>query len=336
MKGNIVEYKVLVNNGPEKNSCHSYKFNYSNVKDIRMNISEGELSVELQMKTKKNADEIFTERNNCFSEALKKGMLFHLILYSKPLPTGNIRIFIDGEEEHDWNTAKSPVVYSLISKELKHGFPAEWQNADKVFEHFLKNTTSAPGNLTASVYALLYSKAKDNETERFQYLWMAMNGLYNHLAEEYKRHYPQNDKDKINSDLDKIVLLEKAENWGTDSITGNKRDKMAKVIENVLREHDFERSEIDELLKEELKSFQRAGKQKGIEFDGYLKLWYPYYLRCNMFHASKPIPMFSLEEEDEVRQLRFVNDKLEDYLDQNLLQYFSDAYCEEKLDNRDR
>ncbi len=48
-----MEYKILVNGRPKKDSCHTYKFNYGNVKDIRLSISEGKLSVELQMKTKK-------------------------------------------------------------------------------------------------------------------------------------------------------------------------------------------------------------------------------------------------------------------------------------------
>ncbi len=341
-----MEYKILVNGRPIKADCHVYSFNYGKVKDIRLTISEGKLSIELQMKAKKRADEIFTERNNCFSEALKKGMLFHLILYPKPLPTNNIRIFIDNGEATDWNPEKSPVIYSLISEGLKRRMPDEWKSADAVFEYFLKNHKTDQDSLAASLYAFLYSKAKDSETERFQYLWMSMNGLYTHLAalKCSDRKPPDNNPP---SEREKIQVLEEAEGWGTGYVTSTSNPKknekeshlaeMAHMIEDVLKEPNFERSDIEELIWNEfiLKSFKPNNSDnetdQKINLEGYLNLWYPYYLRCKIFHANKPVPLFSLAKEVEIRRLKFVNDRLESYLDHNLWKYFDEEYCEQKI-----
>ncbi len=344
-----MEYKILVNGepAPEEETCHTYEFNYSSVHNIRLTISEGKLSVKLQlnMKKKKKAEEIFTEKNNYFSEALKKGMLFHLILYSESLPTKNVRIFIDEEEIKDWKPEESPVIYSLISGKLQRSMSDEWQSADAVFEYFLKNHKTDQNTLAASVYALLYSKAKDNETERFQYLWMAMNGLYTHLA-------GLKCPGKNLVDREKIRLLEEEEGWGNGAVTKYKPPKkkdsdeekadeektdeyrVVRKIEGVLREPNFERSDIEELVWNELKAFEPADKNeknKEIKLAGYLKLWYPYYLRCKMFHADKPIPMFSLAKEVEIRRLKFVNDRLEDYLDHNLCKYFNEGSCKQEI-----
>ncbi len=239
-------------------------------------------------------------------------MLFHLILYSKSLPADNVRIFIDKEEIKDWKPEKSPVIYSLISGKLKRSMSDEWQSvdADAVFEYFLKNHKTDQNTLAASVYALLYSKAKNNETERFQYLWMAMNGLYTYLATLIYPNIKPSDK-QFPGESEKIQLLEKIENWGTGYVTSTYNQKhnekeshlaeMAHMIEDVLKEANFERPDIEELIWNEFKTSQtfkpnnsNDEEDKEIKLEGYLNLWYPYYLRCKMFHANKPIPMFSL------------------------------------------
>ncbi len=320
-----MEYTILVNGRPKKTGCHVYKFNYGSVKDIKLSISEGKFSVELQMKVKKSADEIFTDKNNCFSEAMKKGMLFHILLYSKALSTDDIKILIDGEEELGWNPEKSPIIYSLVTGKLVRGFPAEWQEKGKVFVYFLETHKSGQSSLAASLYALLYSKAKDSETERFQYLWMSMNGLYNHLSALV---LSGND---LFIEKKKIQILEEIEDWGTGTVSREENKEVARAIGRILKKPNFERPDLEELLKAEFKTVHPKDERDGINLNGYLNLWYPYYLRCNMFHASQPIALFSLDKEIEIRRLNFINNRLEDYLDHNLLKYFDDEYCKLKI-----
>ncbi len=322
-----MKYKITVNGEPDKLDHYIYEFNYSSVKDIKLTLSEGKLSIELQMKTKKKADELFTDRNNYSSEALKKGLLFHLLFYSKPLYTDDIRIYIDKKEASGWNPEKSPIIYSLITKDLIPALSEEWQDADAVFEYFLKNHKINQRDLASPLYAFLYSKTKENETERFMYLWMAMNGLYNYLATK-----KPSDK-SLGNERGRIRLLQKVEDWGTGYITQEEGSDLALKINHILKGSNIGNPDIEKLLEEELDTFHPKTEGAEIKLDGYLNLWYPYYLRCNLFHAGQPIALFALAKEIEIRRLEFINKRLDAYLDQNLWKYFDEGYCSEKIDS---
>ncbi len=319
-----MKYKITVNEEPKKMS-HIYEFDYGKIKHITLRLAKGRLSVELETKAKKSADQFFTDKNNYFSEALKKGMLFHLLLYSTPLPTHNIRIFINDKELSDWNPGKSPVIYSLISKKLEPKLSKEWQEADTVFQYFCKNHKTQQKDLAASLYALLYSKTRESATERFMYLWVSMNGLYNHLA---KLKDPS-----IDSESEKIKILGNSEGWGTGFVPRKKKEKLCGLIDSAFINFGFATDIFYDKLKTALLNFPPDGHPYKITLDGYLNLWYPYYLRCNMFHAGKPIALFAMADEFEIKRLEFINKRLDSYLDNNLWKYFDENYCKEKIDN---
>ncbi len=320
-----MKYRIIVNGEPRKDSPNIYEFDYGSVRHIKLKLSMRKLSIELQMKSEKSVDEFFTEKNNCFSESLKKGMLFHLLLYSKPLPTNNIRIYIDDKEVPFLYSVKSPVIYSLILEDLKYPMSSEWKDAYPVFRYFCQNHKSYQKDLAASLYALLYSKSKDNYTERFLYLWISMNGLYNHLAKMKNS--------KIRRENEKITVLEKVEEWGTGCIIRKDLGELAYIVENAFTTYGFGTEKFYEVLRMELLKFPPDKPAYDIILDGYLNLWYPYYLRCNLFHANRPIALFALANEFEIRRLEFVNERLDSYLSHNLWKYFDEDYCKEKIDN---
>lgn len=62
------------------------------------------------------------------------------------------------------------------------------------------------------------------------------------------------------------------------------------------------------------------------EFDmtpyGLLVLDYAYYLRCNYFHAGKPLPLFNFESDVELKSLNIINELLKEFLDDNITKVF--------------
>ncbi len=339
----------------EHNNVFPFTFRYGTIKQpIKLSLRYGELSAEIHLSGQKQPDQIFTEKNNCFSEALKKGMLFHLLIYSEPLSAKDTSVTIDGKkaDPKEWKAGTdSPVINSIIIDKLNPALSLNWRRADKVYKYFLENPKSKQDELAASLYAFLCSRSKKNESERFFYLWMSMNGLYNFLAGKYKEKLKKkiqeekgiSDKEAdkelknipLGSDNNKILLLEKAELWGKDLVTRNERPDLADKMESILKEGGYENANVEELLKEGLSL--KSGKKepevsKDIKKEAYLNLWYPYYLRCNLFHANQPLPLFSMEKEVEIRRLRFFNARLNNYLDQHLWQYFNEDHYDKKLD----
>ena len=49
---------------------------------------------------------------------------------------------------------------------------------------------------------------------------------------------------------------------------------------------------------------------------------FSYYLRCKLFHANRPVELFSFSDDLEIKVLRIVNGLLEEFLDANLIRIF--------------
>ena len=75
----------------------------------------------------------------------------------------------------------------------------------------------------------------------------------------------------------------------------------------------------------------KNGNSIDITAYGYLLGFFSYYFRCNIIHASKPVPLFSYVSEYELRCLRIINDLLEDFLDANLHKFFLESYADGSL-----
>ena len=121
------------------------------------------------------------------------------------------------------------------------------------------------------------------------------------------------------------VFLQKY-NLGTTVLKGYERNKVCepatfellKIPEPVTAENleDDQHKSFSDFVRRKVAEY---GKK---DFDvtpyGFLLTDYPYYLRCTLFHAERPIELFSFESDWELKSLRIVNFLLEEFLDQNL------------------
>lgn len=64
---------------------------------------------------------------------------------------------------------------------------------------------------------------------------------------------------------------------------------------------------------------------------GFVMMELGYQLRCQLFHANKPLPLFSFADERELVFLKIVSDLLEEYLDQELYRLFDPKYVTERI-----
>ena len=176
----------------------------------------------------------------------------------------------------------------------------------------------------AALYAYLYSKTKKNETERFSYLWMAMNGFYAAISPEIKR----------DDRLQMRALLRKL-NLGSENLTSGSRDyPCKKAMIRLLEESEpITRKNIENDAENSFSRYLRTvvlRKRDETLLDltpyGFLITDFPYYLRCKLFHANKPIELFSFIDDMELKSLRIANGLLEEFLDDNLHKLFTGEF----------
>lgn len=329
-------YELIINK--ELKKYREYAFNFGQTKDITISVAKSSLKISVTMGTAKQPEEIISSRNYLFSDAIKKAMLLHLIQYSENLPIKTLQVRINGEEKQFTYDKGRPPVYSLTPGQLLRKFPESWQN-DALFKNILDQTKSSHGPLMASLYALICSKSKHYETERFVYLWMSMNGLYSHLTELAKPFVPP-DKTLGDSEKAKIERFLRINQLGRETPSRGDSVFIAQKVIAALRRYNAPlqpeifkepacqsniRGQIEELIMSE------TGRKYDIEAGAYLMMGLGYHFRCNMIHSNKPLPLFSYADEDQLSYLRTVSNLLEEYLDNHLYRLFDEGYVDTQI-----
>lgn len=80
-----------------------------------------------------------------------------------------------------------------------------------------------------------------------------------------------------------------------------------------------------ELLSLKINSFtDRDGSRRyeRLTLHGYLLFCLPYYLRCQLLHGEKPLPLFVYKTDERVWVLPILSDLIEGFLDENLWKLF--------------
>ncbi|MBQ8514041.1 MAG: hypothetical protein IJ496_01405 [Ruminococcus sp.] len=343
------EYEVRINTLPKKHS--TYQYNYGHTKGIEISIGKDAAVIRAAMTAKYEARGLVCPENKTFSDALKKALLLHLILFSKNMEMKKMIVCADDTEEEIpvGDGEKNPLIYSLAARTLKKPFPAAWNN--KAFiEKILSLTKSGYDSRVASLFALICAKGKLQETERFIYLWMAMNGVYSYFRvlmnteENVKRN---GGREIAKWEWKQIRALKLLYNLGLDMVE-SKRDKkiISQDVVSVLRKWDGEPITEESLengrhqalaneIRDKLWAREPDSREKrhALEMSayGYLLLELTYYYRCNVVHAEKPVTLFYYENEHELTSLRIMNQIMEDFLDAHLYQWFDQAYIDNTL-----
>lgn len=328
-------YEIIINKPSKKYREIVYDYSATKGKGIKLQISNNAIRIIANLSTLYENDNIVVSTNHIFSDAIKKALLLHLLVYSKNIRIKSMHIAIDGENSdivipHD---AVSPPVYALVIGELEHKVPKAWTDST-VLNTLVSRTKSNQDSRWAAIFAALCAKNKSFEIERFIYLWMSFNGMYSYFSSRINPLRPLTKKGRKQplSEKDELTWMMKLYNIGVETISKNDSKRIANEVIAVLRKYDISSirsaDDISENLKQEIENqlYKEDGKRYNITSYGYLLVSFAYYFRCNVFHADKPLPLFCYEDEIELKCLHLINTLLEEFIDYNLYKLFDDSY----------
>lgn len=319
-----------------ENPVFSYEYTFNRTKNISLKINKNQSCVSYKIKTIPSLDK--TVKTALFYDAITKVFLLHLILFSETIDLEKVQIKI-GKEARILPEENEQIFHSLVNNKLLRVFSDDWKNSF-FMEKLLNTSKSNYDSRFSSLFAFIISKSKKYEIERFQNLWIAMNGLYsfyaNQIAKEILDIRNKNGKLCSFSENKQLLLFQffiesKAE--PIDFITKDNRDSIGKEFTEILNSFDYDDTISKEiLLSEKYKKLREKIREKLSEKEinlfeyTYLTIHYAYYLRCNFFHANKPLPLIYFNQKHEWKVLQFINGLIEEFLDSNLYKFFTEDF----------
>ncbi len=321
------QYKLIINKEVQRGKKHEYS--YGSTKSIRVQLCSERAVISFSQGVIRNSEEIINGNDKLCSDAIKKALLLHLLYYAKPLKIGRILFSVDGETKELYNskTNGESVLYSMITCPLDYPLTKQWKQESII--NMIMNTprTGYDGRLNALV-ALLIAKSKDYRSEKFLYLWMAMNGFYNYLSRETK-YLPE-------------CKYGFKQEW-------RQHELMCAVISEKYKVGDLSDSEEDRLYREGISDLNRLTKTPSefydeillMEDDGrfsgtingkayqmsplmFYSVWLPYKCRCKFFHANNAVPLFSFSEESTIKYLKYINCFVERFIETHLPEWMNE------------
>lgn len=330
------EYKLIINQGSE---CkRHYAYSYSGTKNIVLHIRSGSAMLSFTQTVKRDPEAILSGNDLLCSDAIKKAMLVHLILYGAPLDIRQLQLSVNGKTNDVYNRAvsKLPLVYSMVERKTDHPLPEAWQNP-AVISRILNTAKSAYDGRNNALIALLIGKSKLYESEKSLYLWMAVNGFYGFFTEIGKK--TDEDDGNTQNKKQKKKSGKGLEEWkehklfrrmlGMEDIAGRLDDSektalrldamslLKKCTASPEQFYDDVAADRDTVYTSELKEIlNRYQLQTGLYT--FMTMWLPYQIRCGYFHNSAAMPVFSYREEKLLKALTYTN-------------YFVERMVEERL-----
>ena len=313
MRADQINYRLQINNGA---AGRKYSFSYASTRMISVTVGRtgAVISADLTKDYSDDLDDPYI--SNLLKEAVRRAALIYVIRYERPFHVRDIRLAVSDKDRilKEVDLSDSLIFYQLFENKLLRPVGADLKDP-AVLQSVMKYRRSKDDLVrpVSALYAYLFSKTKKKETERFTYLWIAMNGFYAAVTH-------------VSHDRDQMTAFVKKFGLGNVTLTRNDRDnvcrlgmsRISKLPEPVTAE-SLERSE-GSILSDFLDQTRvKLGKEK---FDltpyGFLLTDFPYYLRCTHFHAQRLIELFSFDNDIELKSLRIVNGLLEEFLDRNI------------------
>ena len=328
-------YEIVINKPVKKHKEFTYDYSSNKGKGIKLQISNNAIRIIAHLSSLYENDEVVASTNNIFSDAIKKALLLHLVIHSKNIHIKTMSVLIDGVSSEiplpDGGT--TPPLHSLVIANLARKTPENW--SDSLFlEAVISQTRSNQDTRWASLYAALCAKSKTFEIERFIYLWMSFNGIYNYFSAKIKPLCPldRNGKKQNISESHELTWLLKLYDLGQEHIYKNESKRVANDVIAILKTSDITQVQTADDLSDDLKKriedvlVKKDGRKYNLSAYGYLLVSFAYYFRCNVFHAGKPLPLFCYKDEIELKCLHLINTLLEEVIDSSLSKIFDDAY----------
>ena len=329
-------YSVTADTAGKKYDEYVYRF--GNTSNVALSISSKGFSIRAELGRLYTVSELLASDSYLFSDAVKKALLIYLLKFSKSLDVKSVTIRVgDSEETIDFVADDAPLVFSMIKGELKRAVPKEFSN-ETIILRLLNTPKSKYDDLTAALFALLCSKKMVFETERFVYLWMALNGMYNYYCNTIDmikrlKSSEVDDSKKHRKEEQKILCLQRLLKVGNERIKNDsEKTAVANIVEFILQEYspddinrDFiEKSELNKRIRGALK--KKDGGQYNLTAYGYILTQLSYYYRCKIIHGNRPIILFAYPDDKELHALRIVNKLLEDFIDETLPNWLDENY----------
>lgn len=324
-------YKVIYNTVSEKK--RDFTYNYGGTKGIKISVSNRGISIEYYSSGINESKEISENRVRLVNDAVKKAMLLYIIHYSKPLEIKQITVQIDGNID-SVDVTQSNNVFCMVDKRFIEKLPDQWLNSNSLTS-ILNYKKSSYDSRIASLFAFLNAKAKTFETERFFYLWMSFNGIYGYISKMFDI---ANNSKFDRREYIQIIRLQKVFGLGSCTI-GDDAEKsrisheVASLIKNINAKvnKSFFSTDDGVYVSQSIINAMNLNRNYDLTAYGYLLTQFSYYHRCNLFHANKPITLFSFSNEVELQCLRVINDLLEDFIFTTLPSLFNDTYINSVL-----
>ena len=311
----------------------TFKYNFSNTKDITLKVSKRGYRVEVYRTVMKEADQLLQDM--LFKDALRKVSRIQLIKYGE-IFKGSVYAEIKGKKSCIYNLdaeGQNELIYSMCGDKLKRRFADHWE-IDSL-QRVVSITKTKAGRMDAALDAALMAKSKIYETERFIYLWMAMNGMYGYAAEvAVKEMSSKNEQNWIGKEYGQLKFFAMLNGYAYRTADKKQEPDVIKQLELLIGkiEKGNEREIIKSVKENNDNEFVRGVvaifDEAGISSDkmhpyAALLLYASYSFRCKYFHAERVMPLICFENEHPIPVLRFLNILIEDYIDENLYKWFS-------------
>lgn len=315
-----------------------FTYDFGRTKNIQVSVARGFICIEVELQSVYDKREMFSQGVYLFPDAIKKALLAHLVLFSEHIKIKTMSVQIDGDSECIINTDKghTPPLYSMIIGKLDRPLSTKWGEAS--INGLLAQTKSSYDSRTAALFAFVCSKCKHYESERFIYLWMAFNGMYNYFAHLVSDTHSIK---KVKQEYKQLRYFQRLFSLGDETISDDtEKKRIAHEVTALIRNESlditrqFLESENGENLCEKIRILRvkpQDGKPYNLTPYGYLLTQFSYYYRCNLIHANKPLALFSFADESDICCLRAINSLLEEFIENNLNLWFDDKFVDEHL-----
>ena len=341
-------HKIMINEIHNDVNTYTYKYDFGHTKNIILTIQHNAVCIEVALSKIYDKDELMTKDAYLFPDALRKALLIHIMKFSENITISTMSVSIDERQETviDIKQGDEKPIYSLVDGTIEP--VGDWN--DDEMQGILSQKKSLPDPRVAALYAYITSKSKHYKAEKFIYLWMAFNGMYNFFFDMVAKNLI---KTRISERLQLECFLRLND---LVTIRGNYNNKAYRKVENrdidvvvaqkigaIIKNYDISQISKATLENGSCKELSEKIHNKLLEFPlyqnfditayGYLSVFFPYHLRCNIIHANKPLTMFSYRNDEEMIYLQVTNTLLDEFISENLHKWFDKkyiAYLEEK------
>lgn len=330
----MMKHKHILLFNSINNRYIKYTYNFGSTDGVELKICKNGFQITAELTKIYDKDEMLSGNTYLFPDAIRKALLIYLLSYSKGLIIKSITCKIDDEEDATvFDNEPKPPLYSMINGDLVRDLPETFTN-EPVIEYLLNTPKSKYDRRIASLFALLTSKSKAFETERFIYLWTSFNGIYSWLSRYIAK---ANGTDRYRKENKQILGFQKFLSIGSEIIVEDDKTRIANSVIPILKNYSVSDANRSFFVQEDIsKSIEnKLQKEDGSIYNlsayGYLLTQLSYYFRCKIVHGSKPMLLFAYADDSELHCLQILNELLEKFIDEYLPKCFDNEYINNTL-----